>query len=61
VFTHLGVVPPVLGSKNVTELLTDKVEDVIGGKFYVEPNPEKAAETLIKVINEKRRKLGLPV
>ncbi len=61
VFTHLGTIPPVLGSKKVTKLLTEDVEDVIGGKFYVEPDPVKAAETIIEVIKEKRRKLGWPV
>ena len=60
VFTHLGTIPPVLGSKKVTKLLTEDVEYVVGGKFYVEPNPEKAAETIIRVIEEKRFKLGWP-
>jgi len=61
VFTHLGVVPPVLGSKKVTEILTDKVEGLIGGKFYVEPDPIKAAETIYEVILEKRKNLGWPI
>ncbi len=61
VFTHLGTIPPVLGSKTVTKLLTEDIEDLLGGKFYVEPDPAKAAETIIKVIEEKRRKLGWPV
>jgi len=61
VFTHLGTIPPVLGSKKVTKLLTEDIEDVVGGKFYVEPDPIKAAETIIEVIKEKRRRLGWPV
>ena len=61
VFTHLGTIPPVLGSKKVTKLLTEDIEDVVGGKFYVEPDPVKAAETIIEVIKEKRRRLGWPV
>ncbi len=60
VFTHLGTIPPVLGSLKVTKLLTEDVEDVLGGKFYVEPDPEKAAETIISVIMEKRKKLHWP-
>ena len=60
VFTHLGTVPPVLGSERVTKLLTEDVEDVVGGKFYVEPDPVKAARVMIEVIEEKRRKLGWP-
>ncbi|WP_088228393.1 anaerobic carbon-monoxide dehydrogenase catalytic subunit [Desulfosporosinus sp. FKB] len=58
--THLGVVPPVLGSKMVTELLTKGLSDVIGGKFYVETDPLKAAEGLLEDIRAKRKKLGLP-
>jgi len=57
--THLGVVPPVLGSKLVTELLTQGLSDVIGGKFYVETDPLKAAEGLLADIRAKRKKLGL--
>ncbi len=61
VFTHLGVVPPVMGSNRVTEILTEDIEDVIGGKFYVETNPVKAAETIYNVILQKRKKLGWPL
>lgn len=61
VFTHLGVVPPVLGSQMVTELLTEDIEDVIGGKFYVETDPVKAAEIIYNVILQKRKKLGWPL
>lgn len=59
IFTHLGVVPPVLGSKNVTELLTKGLEKVIGATFAVEPDPEKAAELIINHIEKKRKALGL--
>ena len=59
--THLGVVPPVLGSKAVTELLTDGLSNVIGGKFYVETDAIKAAQGLLEDIRAKRQKLGLPV
>ncbi|MDP4127755.1 MAG: anaerobic carbon-monoxide dehydrogenase catalytic subunit [Bacillota bacterium] len=58
--THLGIVPPVLGSKTVTELLTQGLSDVIGGKFYVETDPLKAAQGLLEDIRAKRKKLGLP-
>lgn len=59
--THVGVVPPVLGSKMVTELLTQGLSDVIGGKFYVETDAQKAAAGLIEDIRAKRKKLGLPI
>ena len=57
--THLGVVPPVLGSRQVTELLTAGLTGVIGGKFYVETDPFKAAQGLIADIRAKRQALGL--
>ncbi len=60
VFTHLGTIPPVLGSPKVTKVLTEDAEDILGGKFYVEPDPDKAADTIIEVIMEKRKKLGWP-
>lgn len=58
--THVGIVPPVLGSKAVTELLTQGLSDVIGGKFYVETDAQEAAEGLLEDIRAKRKKLGLP-
>ena len=57
--THLGAPPPVLGSKLVTETLTSTLKDLVGGYFIVEPDPIKAAETLIAVIDERRAGLGL--
>lgn len=58
--THLGVVPPVLGSPEIAKLLTEGLTEVIGGKFYVETDPVKAAEGLIADIRTKRAELGLP-
>lgn len=57
--THLGVVPPVLGSKVVTEVLTSTTRELFGGYFIVETDPLKAAEKLIAVMGERRRGLGL--
>ncbi len=56
---HLGVVPPVLGSKLVTELLTSTAEDLLGGKVVVEPDPKKAVQFMIDHIKKKRQKLGI--
>ncbi len=55
----LGVPPPIYGSKLVLDVLTDKVEDLTGGKFVVEPDPEKAAEIIVKHIEDKRKHLGI--
>jgi len=59
IFTVLGTVPQVLGSPNVTALLTAGAEDVIGATFAVEPDPEKAAALMIQRIDEKRKGLGI--
>jgi carbon-monoxide dehydrogenase catalytic subunit len=59
IYTVLGTVPQVLGSPNVTELLTSGAEGVIGATFAVEPDPVKAAALMIERIDEKRKGLGL--
>ena len=59
IYTVLGVTPPVLGSKTVTDLLLNGLEQVVGAKFAVEPDPEKAAALLIKHVEGKRQGLGL--
>lgn len=56
---HLGVVPPVLGGPKVAQVLTVDAEQIFGGKFYVEPDPYKAAQGIIEHIKTKRQKLGL--
>jgi carbon-monoxide dehydrogenase catalytic subunit len=61
IFTVLGTVPQVLGSPEMTELLVSGAEDVVGGKFAVEPDPVKAAEVIIQHVDQKRVDLGLPV
>ncbi|HEX2957006.1 MAG TPA: hypothetical protein VHO70_09235, partial [Chitinispirillaceae bacterium] len=57
VFTVLGTVPPVLGSAEVTQLLCNKIEDVLGAKFAVEPDPVKAAVCMVNHIEQKRSAL----
>lgn len=57
--THLGVVPPVLGNETMVNLLTNGISRILGGKFYVEPDPLKAAAGLLADIRRKRLGLGL--
>jgi carbon-monoxide dehydrogenase catalytic subunit len=57
--THLGVVPPVLGSKVVTQVLTSTAKDLFGGYFIVEPDPIKASAQLLAAMSERRKGLGL--
>lgn len=60
VYTVLGVQPPVYGSRNVLHLLTEGLEGVVGAKFAVEPDPEKAAVLIRRHIEARRKALGLP-
>jgi anaerobic carbon-monoxide dehydrogenase catalytic subunit len=60
IFTVLGVQPPVFGSKNVVQLLAGGLDGVVGAKFAVEPDPEKAAVLIRRHIEMKRAGLGLP-
>jgi carbon-monoxide dehydrogenase catalytic subunit len=58
--TVLGVQPPVFGSPKVVDLLANGLEGVVGAKFAVEPDPEKAAVLIRRHIEAKRQALGLP-
>jgi carbon-monoxide dehydrogenase catalytic subunit len=60
IFTVLGVQPPIFGSKNVVDLLANGLDGVVGAKFAVEPDPEKAAVLIRRHIEAKRAGLGLP-
>ena len=59
VYTVLGLPPKIFGSANVVKLLTEGVEDLIGGKFVVEPDPVRTAELMAAHIEEKRKALGI--
>ncbi len=59
VLVVLGTVPPVFGSQAVTALLTNGLNNVVGARFAVEPDPIKAAYLMLEHIDEKRRSLGL--
>jgi carbon-monoxide dehydrogenase catalytic subunit len=58
--TVLGVQPPIFGSPKVVDLLANGLEGVVGAKFAVEPDPEKAAVLIRRHIEAKRKALGLP-
>lgn len=59
VYTVLGYPPKIMGSPNVTKLLTEDIENVIGGKFAVEPDPVRTAELMAAHIEKKRKALGI--
>jgi carbon-monoxide dehydrogenase catalytic subunit len=55
----LGVMPRIGGSPVVTKLLTDVIEDRMNAKFWVEPEPKKAAALIYDHIETKRKALGM--
>lgn len=57
--TWLGVAPPVTGGPEVVDILTNKIENWVGAKFFIEPDPKKAVEQIVDRINEKRKKIGI--
>ncbi|MBN3038189.1 MAG: anaerobic carbon-monoxide dehydrogenase catalytic subunit [Candidatus Omnitrophica bacterium] len=59
VYTVFGTPQPVIGSENVTNYITNELENVIGGKFAFEADPIKAARMMIEHINKKRAALKL--
>lgn len=56
---HLGTVPPILGSPKVINLLTQKSEEMFGGKFIIEVDPEKASQLILEEIKKKRKEQGM--
>jgi carbon-monoxide dehydrogenase catalytic subunit len=57
--THISLPPPVLGSPLVSKVLTEGIEGITGGKFYVEGDSHKAATGILAHIMQKRKGLGL--
>jgi carbon-monoxide dehydrogenase catalytic subunit len=57
--THISLPPPVLGSPLVSQVLTESIEGITGGKFYVEGDAHKAAAGILAHIMQKRKGLGL--
>jgi carbon-monoxide dehydrogenase catalytic subunit len=58
---HLGVTPLVIGSPAMVSLLTQKSEELFGGKFIVEVDSAKASQLLPEHIKQASGKLGLAV
>ncbi len=57
--TYLGVVPYTSGSTEVTDILTNRLEDWVGAKFTFETDIEKLGDLMIERIEEKRRALNI--
>jgi len=59
--SFLGVVPPIPGSPNIVKLATEGLDDLVGERFAVEPDPAKCGDAIVAHLNGKRRALKLPV
>lgn len=59
VFTVFGVGLPVMGSEAFARHIFQEFEEILGGKWAVEPDTGKMAGLMIDHINEKREKLGI--
>jgi carbon-monoxide dehydrogenase catalytic subunit len=59
IYTVFGTPWPVLGSENVTQWLTDEMEESFGGKFAFEDDPHAAAQLIIAHMDRKREALRL--
>jgi len=59
VYTVLGVPPKIFGSSEVVNLLSSGLEEAVGAKFAVEPEPEAAAELIVDHIESQREELGI--
>lgn len=55
----LGVMPKISGSPKVIQMLTEELNEAVKAKFWVEPDPKKAAAILFDHIETKRADLGL--
>ena len=57
--TVFGVSWPTLGSKNVTEYLFEKYNDLFKNSWHFESDPEKMVGKLLSLIDGKREALGI--
>ena len=58
-YTYVNPVPTVTGAPNLVKLLTQDCKDVTGGVLDVETDAEKAADNILKHIEDKRKQLGI--
>jgi carbon-monoxide dehydrogenase catalytic subunit len=56
---HLAIPPFITGSKLVTKVLTEDLENLTGGRLILEDDVISAADELEKAILKRREKLGL--
>jgi carbon-monoxide dehydrogenase catalytic subunit len=59
VYTVFGTTFPITGSDEMCKHMFEELENIVGGKWGFEPDPEKAAKLMLDHINKKRKALGL--
>jgi carbon-monoxide dehydrogenase catalytic subunit len=59
VYTLFGVNLPITGSEPLKKLLFEEFEDIFGGKWDLEADPEKMAQKMLAHIDKKRKALGI--
>jgi carbon-monoxide dehydrogenase catalytic subunit len=59
IFTVFGTTWPTLGSERVTKHLFEEYESMFKGMWAYEPDPVKAAQSMIDHIDKKRKALGI--
>jgi len=58
-YTYVNPVPTVTGAPDLVKLLTQDCRDITGGVLDVETDAGKAADNILKHIEDKRTKLGI--
>jgi carbon-monoxide dehydrogenase catalytic subunit len=58
-YTHVSPTPPVTGSAEVVKLLTQDIEQLVGGKVAVGDDPVQIADGIEAHIRKKRQALGI--
>ena len=56
---HLGLPPFITGSKLVTKVLTEDMQELTGGRVIVNGNARESADILEAIIDEKRKNLNI--
>ena len=59
VYTVLGIPPKIFGSKNIINLVTRDLKNVVKACFAVEPDPVEASKLISAHIENKRKALNL--
>ena len=58
-FTVLNPSLPVLGSKEVSDMVYGNIKEIVGANFAFEADPVKGARLMIEHMNSKRKELKL--